>query len=341
MKKILILSGLLVVAFLSYKGYAFYKAGFVPNVKVDGGSNPVLLVYPGQSLEGLKDTLKSRKLLQDTEAFDTWARYKGLKGKSKPGRYLLKDGQTNNSLVNMLKAGNQEPLNVTLYDISDSYVLAGKLGSYLMADSLSFLALFQNDTVLQKYGLEPRTLTSVFLPNTYEFYWTISPGAVLQRMKKEYDRFWTDERKAKAKALGLSPAEVVTLASIVEKETIKADEKPLVARLYLNRLEKGIKLESDPTVIYGINLDHPKRRITRVYFKDLKYPSPYNTYQHFGLPPGPIKIPAISSIEAVLNAPTHNYIFMVADPERPGYHSFAVNYRQHLVNANKYRRSLR
>jgi UPF0755 protein len=339
-KKIILLGVVLIVGLAGYIGYNLYKAGYMPNVSLENSTKAEVYIRPGQSLEALLDTLNAQQLLRDPEGFKRWAERKKLESSLKPGRYVFRDGQTSNSVVNMVASGSQTPLNVTLHDIIDIYDLAGTLDRYLMTDSVSFLSLFKDEAALQVYGLEPRTLTGVFLPNTYEFYWTASPEDVLKRMKKEYDRFWTEERVAKAARVGLSPMEAVTLASIVEKETVKSDEKPLVARLYLNRLEQGIKMESDPTVIYGINLDYPKRRITRVYYKDLEYASPYNTYRNAGLPPGPIKIPAISSIEAVLNAPAHNYIFMVADPARPGYHNFAVNYRQHVNNVNVYRRSL-
>lgn len=341
LKRIILIACLIGLAVAGYYGYTFYKAGYMPNVSLATSAKAEVFVRPEQSLETLLDSLEERRVFRDFAGFKQWVERKGLAGRLKPGRYVLRDGQTSNSVANMFASGSQTPLNVTLHDIINIYDLAGTLDRYLMADSLSFLKLFQDSEALRAYDLEPRTLTAVFLPNTYEFYWTSGPEEVLKRMKKEYDRFWTAERTEKARTLGLSPIEVVTLASIVEKETVKSDEKPLVARLYLNRLQQGIKMESDPTVIYGINLDYPKRRITRVYYKDLEYESPYNTYRNMGLPPGPIKIPAISSINAVLNAPQHKYIFMVADPARPGYHSFAVNYRQHQNNVNEYRRAQR
>lgn len=327
------------LALAGYFGYKEYKAGYLPNVEVTDAQNGIVKVYVNTSLKAFLDTLDSYAYLKSREDFEKWAKRKGVEGDLKPGRYKLKNNMTNNKLLNMLVAGNQAPLNVTLHDISDIYELSGRLSKYLMTDSITFLGFFNSSENLKAYDLNPQTVTSVFIPNTYEFYWTTAPNKVLERMLKEYETYWTEERKDKAAEEGLSPLEVITLASIVEKETIKSDEKPLVARLYLNRLKQNIKMESDPTVIYGINLDFPKRRITRVYYKDLEYESPYNTYQNLGLPPGPIKIPAQSSIEAVLNAPQHDFIFMVADPQRLGYHSFAKNYRQHLVNVAKFRTS--
>ncbi len=326
-------------AFACYFGYTEYKAGYLPNIEVSETKSGVVKVYPNTVLNSFLDTLDAYGYLKNRKDFKKWADRKGVEGNLKPGRYRLKNNMTNNGLLNMLIAGNQTPLNVTLHDISDIYELSGRLSKYLMDDSLTFLTFFNSGENLNAYDLNPQTVTSVFIPNTYEFYWTTTPNKVLERMLREYKTYWTDARKEKAEKEGLTPLEAITLASIVEKETIKSDEKPLVARLYLNRLKQNIKMESDPTVIYGINLDFPKRRITRVYYKDLEYASPYNTYQNLGLPPGPIKIPARSSIEAVLNAPQHDFIFMVADPERPGYHSFGENYRQHLINVAKFRAS--
>lgn len=333
--------GVLILVLLggAYYAYTIYKAGFLPNIQVTDDDS-VLLVYPEMNLKAVADTLDSKGLLKNKQALLSWADKKGVDDNIKPGRYQLKNGMLTNTLLNTLVSGNQTPLNVTLHNIDNVYSLAGKLAGYLEPDSISFLQFFQNETAISAYNLTPQTVTSVFIPNTYEFYWTSSPGKVLDRMLREYNAFWTEDRLMKASDESLTPLEVITLASIVEKETVQADEKPIVARLYLNRLKQRIKLQSDPTVIYAINLDYPKRRITRVYFKDLEYESPYNTYQNFGLPPGPIKIPQKSSIEAVLNAPIHKYIFMVADPKRPGYHSFATSLRQHNINRRIYINSL-
>lgn len=338
MKKIIY--ALLVVLLLAgiYFGYLYYKRVLAINTTMDGDETAVLLIPTGSRYPEVLDSLESGNILKNTKTFEWVAEKKNYPQLVKPGRYVLKGGMTNNELVNKLRAGDQDPLRITLHDISGIHQLAGTLGAKLEPDSIAFLNLFKADEALSAFGVSSNTVTAYFLPNTYEVWWDTSPAAFLQRMRKEFNKFWDEERVRKAQQLGLSPIDVVTLASIVEKETVKGDEKPIVAGLYLNRLKRGMRLESDPTVIYGIRRDNPNMQIYRVYNKHLAYQSPYNTYRNAGLPPGPIKIPALSSIDAVLNHARHNYIFMAADPERPGYHNFASNLRQHTINANKYRR---
>ncbi len=319
-------------------GYLYWKRVLAINTTMGGDNKVELLIPTGSVYADVLDSLEANDVLKNIRTFKWVAEKKNYSQLVKPGRYVLEGGMTNNELVNKLRAGDQDPLMLTLHDISGIHQLAGTLGSKLEPDSTTFLNLFKADDALSAFGVNSNTVTAYFLPNTYEVWWDTSPAAFLQRMHKEFHKFWTEERMAKAKKLGLTPIEVVTLASIVEKETVKGDEKPVVAGLYLNRLERGMRLESDPTVIYGIRRDNPNMQIYRVYNKHLAYDSPYNTYRNTGLPPGPIKIPALSSIDAVLNHKEHNYIFMAADPERPGYHNFATTLRQHIVNANKYRR---
>ena len=333
MKKLIVVVVLLLVAFGLYWGYGYYQKVFEPNTRLD--KNFELRVPEGSSFQSVLDTLSRRQVLDNVESFKWVAEKKGYPQRIRAGRYLIKPGWNNNEIVNKLRSGAQDPVKLVLHDISGVYELAGKLGKKLEPDSVEFLELLTSAEKLKTYEVNPQTATAYFLPNTYEVYWTLSPEAFMSRMRDEFYRFWTDERLRKAREMNLTPVEVVTLASIVEKETVKPDEKKEVAGLYYNRIRKGMKLQSDPTVIYAINMDHPTRTIQRVYYKDLAYSSPYNTYQNPGLPPGPIKIPALSSIDAVLNYAHHDYIFMVADPERPGYHSFATTLRGHEINRRK------
>lgn len=321
-----------------YFGYSYWQRIQAINTTMDEDEESVLLIPTGATYQDVLDSLRAGDILKKEKNFDWVAQKKNYPSLVKPGRYVLKGGMSNNELVNKLRSGDQTPLRLTLHDISGIFELAGKLGRQLEPDSISFLHLFQSEDALSAFGVNSHNVTAYFLPNTYEVWWNTSPTAFLRRMHREFDKYWTPARQQKAQQLNLTPIEVVVLASIVERETVKSDEKPTVAGLYINRLKRGMKLQSDPTVIFGIRRDHPHRRITRVLYSDLDYASPYNTYIHTGIPPGPIKIPALSSIEAVLNHEQHNYIYMAADPERPGYHNFASNYRQHQINAAKYRR---
>ncbi len=337
MKKVLRIIAALLLLLGLYIGYDYYRKVWAVNTTMKKDEQKVLYIYSGASYQEVLDSLRAKDILRKVDNFDWVARKKNYPSLVKPGRYVLEGKMTNNKLVNKLRAGDQDPIRITLHDISGIYELAGKLGHQLEPDSLSFLTLFESSDALSAFGVDKNTVTAYFLPNTYEVWWNTSATAFLKRMRQEFDRFWTEARLNKAAALELSPVEAVTLASIVEKETVQPDEKPMVAGLYLNRLKRGMLLQSDPTSVYGYKLDHPHETIRRVYNKHIRYDSPYNTYIYPGIPPGPIKIPALSSIDAVLNHSDHNYIFMAADPERPGYHNFATNLRQHNINARKYR----
>lgn len=336
-KKIFKILGAVVLLLLVAGGifaWRFYEQIYGPNVSVEEGET-IFLIPTGSEYEEVKEALLP--YLKDVESFEWVSRKKNYRNKVKPGRYLIEDGWSNNHLVNTLRAGNQEPVNLVIYSIKNAEQLAGLLGAKLEPDSLDFLRYFRSREALANYDLEPQELLYLFIPNTYEFYWNSSPAFTLARMKKERDKFW-EQRKDELAAITLSRDEVITLASIVESETVKKDEMPTVAGLYLNRLERGMRLQSDPTVIHGYNLDYPREEIRRVLYRHLDYDSPYNTYLYKGLPPGPIRLPSVAAIDAVLQAENHDYIFMAANPERPGYHSFARNNREHEQNAQKYRR---
>lgn len=332
--KILVAVVLLLVLAGAYFAYNYYQRIYAPNMKVPAGEE-FLFIPTGAEFETVQKLLAP--YLIDSTAFVWVSQKKNYIERIKPGRYLIEDGWSNNKLVNVLRAGDQEPLNLVLHGIQTVPQLAGLLGSNLEADSLAFLQYLRSREALAEHNLEPKNVLSIFIPNTYEFYWNSSPAYTVGRMRKESEKFWK-ERESKLANSGLTRAEVVTLASIVESETVKADEMPVVAGLYLNRLARGMKLESDPTVIFGYNLDHPQERITRVLYRHLDHNSPYNTYQNKGLPPGPIRMPSVAAIDAVLTPSNHEYIFMAANPEKPGYHSFARNNAEHNRNAQKYRR---
>lgn len=254
----------------------------------------------------------------------------------KSGRYAVKNGMNMLDVIRMLRSGKQAPINLTFNNLRTKENLAGRISQQLMMDSIELLNALNDETRIKKLGFDSSNVVAVFIPNTYEVYWDISVNAFLERMKKEYDRFWNPDRKRKADRLGLSPAQVSTLASIVEEEASYADEYPTVAGLYLNRLRKGMKLQADPTVKFAVG-DFGLRRIL---FHHLDIDSPYNTYKYTGLPPGPIRVPSISAIDASLSPETHNYLFMCAKDNLSGRHNFAATHAEHVRNAAAYQRIL-
>ncbi len=314
------------------RAWQLYQYIFQENVK----SNYILYIPKDATFAQVTDSLTIHNILISEKAFNWVSKKKNYREAIKPGRYLLEKGMNTNQIVNVLRSGIQEPVNLTFNNVRFKEDLAGKVSKYIWADSLSILNLFSNDKLIVEYGFTPETFRTMFIPNTYQFYWTTSAKEFAQRMKKEYDKFWTEKRKEKAKQIGLSPQEVIILASIVESETVKPDEMKRIAGLYLNRLKRGILLQADPTVKYAVG-DYS---IKRVLNKHLEIDSPYNTYKYAGLPPGPIMFPEISAIDAVLNYEKHSYIYMCAKEDFSGYHNFAKTLAQHNRNAAKYRAAL-
>lgn len=252
------------------------------------------------------------------------------------GHYVIRSGMTNKQLVQMLQRGLQTPVRVTLNNIRTKEQLAGVLSRQLMPDSVSIIRLLNDKEFLAQYGVNPDNVAAVFIPDTYEFFWNVDSEAVFERFYKEYLKFWTAERMQQAAAIPLSPMEVSILASIVEEETNKAYEYPIVAGLYINRLKRGMLLQADPTVKFAVG----DFAIRRVLNEHLQTDSPYNTYKYGGLPPGPIRIPSKRVIDAVLNYEKHNYLYMAAKETLNGEHNFAATLSEHNRNAQKYRRAL-
>ncbi len=250
----------------------------------------------------------------------------------RPGRYALPSTTGSLFFFRTLRNGQQEAVQLTIPVVRSMEQMAERLGASLMPSKEEWLSAFNDPALLQKYGVTKATLPTLFIPNTYQIYWTTTPEKFLARMAKESEKFWTDERKRQAKEAGFTPAEIVTIASIVEQETAHTPEKSAVAGMYINRFHKGMKLQADPTVKFALN-DFTLRRIL---LEHLKVDSPYNTYMYEGLPPGPIGVPSIESIDAVLNYERHNYLFMCAKEDFSGSHNFAETYTEHLVNAKRY-----
>ncbi|MDH6342313.1 UPF0755 protein [Parabacteroides sp. PFB2-12] len=252
------------------------------------------------------------------------------------GRYAVEPEMSNLDLLNRLRRGQQTATRITFNNIRFLEDLTRRLDEQLMLSSEDLLNRLADPAYCDSLGFDLETIRCLFIPNTYEVYWNISPDALLTRMKREYDAFWTDERRKKAESIGLTPTEVAILASIVEEETAVADEFPVVAGLYINRLHRGMLLQADPTVKYAVG-DFMLQRILYVH---LEVDSPYNTYIYPGLPPGPLRIPSIQGLNAVLNYAKHNYLYMVAKEDFSGRHNFASTLREHNNNANRYRQEL-
>jgi UPF0755 protein len=236
----------------------------------------------------------------------------------------------------MLRSGNQSPVNLVITKLRTREDLAQKVAANFECDSLAFINFLNNNDSLRRYNLDTNSLMTAVIPNTYSILWNTSPAKIFRKLFNDQEKFWNEDRKRKAAALNMTPKQVYTMASIVEEETNKQEDKGKIASVYMNRIETGMKLEADPTVKFAMK-DFGLKRILHVH---LAYPSPYNTYQQTGLPPGPICTPSQSTIDAVLDAPQTNYIFFVAKPDFNGYSNFAATYAEHLVFAKAYQKAL-
>ncbi|HWR99886.1 MAG TPA: endolytic transglycosylase MltG [Prolixibacteraceae bacterium] len=330
-KKLIIL--FTVILLLSIVGFNRLRhLYFGPNVV----SSYMLYIRTGDNFEQVVSRLKENGCLTKVNTFKQLARLKDYDTHVRPGAYRLQPGWSNNHLVNILRSGAQTPVMVTFNNIRTCEELAGKLARQLQCDSVTFIRHFKNDSNGLKLGFKPEMLPSLFIPNTYSLYWTTTPAGFLFRMKYEYDKFWNDARKLKAKLAGLTADQVATLASIVQEESNKNDEKPVIAGVYLNRLRNNWPLQADPTIRFAL-ADYTIRRILTAH---LAVDSPYNTYLNTGLPPGPINFPEISSLEAVLNYRVHDYFYFCAKEDFSGYHNFAKSLSEHNRNAQKYQAAL-
>lgn len=316
-------------------GFVFGRY-YIDNRMPNFSEKYVLYVYPDMTASEVMDSLQAGagtirpKSLQ--RAFDKME----TSQKMKPGRYVVDASSTSIYVARMLVFGWQTPQNMTLSGtLRKKDRIAQRISSQMMVDSASVADALNDEVFLAGYGFTPENVFAMILPDTYEMYWTVSVKEIFDRFKKEYDAFWTEDRLAKAKAQGLSQMEVSVMASIVSGETLKVAEYPVIAGVYLNRYNKGMKLQADPTIAfcYDYTLD-------RILKKHLTVDSPYNTYKHVGLPPAPINVPPKACLEAVLNPQKHNYIYFCASPAFDGTHKFAVTYTEHLKNARAFQREL-
>lgn len=331
--KMILLGLLVVLAIGGYFGLKFYKVYFAANTT---GKEKYLYVRTGHTLDDLFEELRRKDILTEIGTFSQAAAKMDLARSLKPGRYKLAKGMNNRSIINMLKSGNQDPVKLKFQNLRKKENFAGYLSGNLEPDSLTFINVLDSAVLIEKYGFNKDNSYVMFIPNTYEMYWNVTATEFFDRMHQEYEKFWNDGRKQKAAALNLTPIQVSILASIVDAEALYDKEMPIIAGLYLNRLNKGILLQADPTVIFANN-DFTVKRVTNSL---LQVQSKYNTYKYAGLPPGPIMMPSINAIDAVLNRDKNNYIYMCAKEDFSGYHNFAVTVQEHELNAKKYREAL-
>lgn len=335
MRKVLSVLVLLLVSIGGYYAWRMWKEVFGPGVHFPGPVK-VLLIPKGADFAQVMDSLRAEGLVKDERTLHWLAKQKQYVGKVRSGRYVVPSGMSMNALINKLRSGEQDPVRITFTNIRNIPQLAGQVSKYIEADSTEVIDEILSPRTAQRLGFTRQTIISLFLPNTYEVWWTVTPKALIDRFAKEYRHFWNADRQAAAKALGLSQSEVSTLASIVQAETGKAADAPTIASVYLNRLRIGMPLQADPTLKYALGMDSLNRLLTG----DMRIDSPYNTYTHTGLPPGPINLPEPRFIDAVLHPAQTDYLYFCAREDLSGYSNFARTYPQHLVNARRYQRAL-
>ncbi|HEY1009428.1 endolytic transglycosylase MltG [Daejeonella sp. JGW-45] len=331
--KIFIVLGILFLIMLAGTAFNYYMKYFGPNVT---DNTNYLYIRTGSDFDDVYESIRKDEVVKDSISFRNAADNMDYPGKVKPGKYRLTKGMSNRSFINMLKAGNQEPVKIAFQNVRLKETLAGMVSKKIETDSASISHLLDSAAFVGKYGFNTDNVYTMFIPNSYEIYWNTSAEKFFTRMYDEYNKFWTQERKARAEKIELSPINVSILASIVDGEALMDKEMPVIAGLYINRLKKGMKLEADPTVIFAAK----DFTIRRVLNKHLRISSSYNTYMYKGLPPGPIGMPSISAIDAVLNYANHDYLYMCAKEDFSGYHNFATNLAQHTINARKFQQAL-
>ncbi len=331
--KFLIALSLIIILALGLTALNYYLRYFGPSVT---NSQKYLYIKTGSTFDDVYQTIRKEEIVKDSVVFKWVALSMKYPGSVKPGRYALKEGMNNRRFVNMLKAGNQDPVKLSFRNQRLKGDFSKYVSEQLEPDSAEIMSLLDSTEFISKFGFTRDNIYTMFIPNSYEMYWNISADKFFKRMYDEYQKFWNLTRLEKAKELGLSKADVSILASIVDAEALHDDEMPTIAGLYLNRYRRGIKLQADPTVIFANN-DFTMRRVLN---KHLLKDSPYNTYLHKGLPPGPIMMPSIKAIDAVLDYKKHDYIYMCAKEDFSGYHNFATNVSEHKANAQRFQQAL-
>ena len=332
-KLIYFFSGFLLLAFICL--WFLYRLFFGISIRPNG-ERSVIYIPEGATYSQAMDSVKSVLEIRNHKVFEWVAKKKNYPARVKSGRYVIDKGLSYNTLINILRSGRQTSVKITYNNIRTLNDLAGKIGGQIEADSAQIIYFLSDPENYKKDGFTREDVISVFIPNTYEFFWNTGAGGLYKRMLKEYKKFWDEERLDKAQELKLSPVEVTILASIIDDEVTKKDEKPRIAGVYLNRLKRGIPLQACPTIKFALN----DFTITRVLYKHLQIDSPYNTYKHSGFPPGPIGCPSVEGIDAVLNAEKHDYLFFAAKSDFSGYHNFSRTLSEHNRYAAQYQKEL-
>lgn len=319
-------------------GYLAYKYLYMPNVNMENKKSTIIYIPTGSTFEDVVDILSDNELLKNPESFKWLAKEKKYTKAVKPGKYRVLAKMSNSALINLLRLGKQEPVEINFTGLHTVNELMLRVGRRIEADSTALIRAVEDENYIGKFGFTKDNIQAFFIPGIYEFYWNTSVDEFFQRMATAYKTFWNDSRKKQAKALGLTQTQVYILASIVQGEQCcDKEEKKVIAGLYLNRLKQGMALQSDPTVVYAIG----NFNIQRVSLEQIKYTnSPYNTYLHEGLPPGPIGFAQESSIDAVLNFTSNEYLYMCAKDDLTGKHCFSKTFEQHKIYAKKYRQAL-
>jgi UPF0755 protein len=332
-RKFIVVMVIILIIALSFTGLNYYLKYFSPNVT---DKQEYLFIHTGAGFNQVIKTMEDEGILKDSTSFLWAAQNMNYVTRVKAGRYRLHEGMSNRKLINMLASGTQEPVTLSFHNLRLKEQFAGFVSKKIEPDSVAILSLLDSTSYVQQFGFTTDDVYTMFIPNSYQLYWNTSPEKFFKRMYANYEKFWTPERRQKAAAINLSPQQVSVLASIVDAEALHDDEMPTIAGLYLNRLKKGMKLESDPSVIFAEN-DFTIRRVLSRY---LSINSPYNTYLHTGLPPGPIMMPSVNALNSVLDYSKNDYIYMCAKADFSGYHAFATNVADHLVNAHKFHQAL-
>ncbi len=327
-----IISGIILILIL-VGAFAVWQV-FGPTVSAPEGK--YFYVKTGSVYVDVKQKLVDQKIIGNTYFFNLLAKQLKYPQRVKAGRYLVKNGSSVLNLLRMLRSGNQAPVNLVINKLRLKEDLAQKIAANFETDSATVMQVLNDPQTQKKYDVDENTLMTMVIPNTYSIFWNTAAEKILNKLHSEKIKFWNEERMAKARALNLTPNQVYSMASIVEEETNKAEDKGKIASVYINRMATGMKLQADPTVKFAMK----NFKLTRVRHVHLSYPSPFNTYQNAGLPPGPICTPSTKTIDAVLNAPQTNYIYFVARPDWSGLSNFSQSYSEHLINAKNYQHFL-
>ena len=324
----------LLIVFVAFCGGVGYYFFLYPNFAAR--KTAYIYIYPEKNFENLCRQLEDSAACLNIRSFMEVARVLKYPQNMKTGRYAVEPGTNNYDLLTGLRRGQQEPVRITFNNIRLTDDLTNRISEQIMITSQDLDMLLNDASYCSSLGFTPATIKAMFIPNTYEVYWNISAEKLVERMKREYDAFWTEDRRNQAQKIRLTPLDVSILASIIEEESAMTDEYPTIAGVYINRLYRGIPLQADPTVKYALG----DFAVQRVLNEHLRIDSPYNTYLYSGLPPGPIRIPSLKGLESVLNYQKHNYLYMCAKEDFSGHHNFAVTLSEHNRNADRYRAEL-